>query len=178
MIARRPLWVVAMVAVASLGVALGVALAGSASPGTRTVTVAVRSTVSARTVIRVRTIERVRTRVKTVTVPAPAVHGPAASGRAVPPGSVRARGQASPSGGLTRPQQFSGTGPRVLGTITVGQRGGRLRWTNSAGRFRLLFNGAGVAVDSTAHSGQIAAPPLTYQQVTVSTQGRWIIQIG
>jgi hypothetical protein len=81
-------------------------------------------------------------------------------------------------GAASRPQHFAGTGPRVLGTIVVGEAGGRLRWANSGGRFRLHFNGIGVAVDSTAHSGEIAAPPFTYQQVTVDTPGSWIIRIS
>jgi hypothetical protein len=67
---------------------------------------------------------------------------------------------------------------RVLGTIAVSEPGATLRWTSSGGRFRLLFNGTAVTVDSTARSGQIAAPALTYHQVTVNTPGSWTVQIG
>jgi hypothetical protein len=81
---------------------------------------------------------------------------------------------AGPSG----TQRFAGTGNRLLGTITVSQPNATLRWSNSAGRFRLLFDAGAVAVDSTAHSGQTAAPPLIYSQVTVITQGRWSLRIG
>jgi hypothetical protein len=160
--------VLAMGATVGLGATLGIAIAGSSSMRTRTVTLAATISGPARTVTQVRTIERVRTKVKTVAVPGPAVQV----------GGVPATGQAPSSPGPRRPQQFSGSDLRVLGTITVPEPGATLRWTNSAGRFRLLFNGTGVAVDSTAHSGQIAAPPLTYQQVTVNTKGRWTIRIG
>jgi hypothetical protein len=162
--------VLAAVAVAGLGAALGVALAGSSSTKTTTrlVTVASKVTVPARTVTQVRTIERVRTEVRTVGAP-----GASAPGARVPTG-----GQGVFSPGPHRPQQFSGTGSRVLGTIVIGPPGATLRWTNSGGYFRLLFNGNGVAADSTDHAGQISAPPLTYQQVKVETAGRWTIRIG
>ena len=114
-----------------------------------------------------RTLERVHTTVRTVTVP-----GPATPLAATPPS------QAASPGGPHRLQQFSGIGLRVLGTIIVPEPGATLRWTNNAGRFRLLFDRTGVAVDSTAHQGQITTPPLTYQQVTVNTPGHWTIQIG
>jgi hypothetical protein len=156
----------AMLAVAGLGGALGVTLARTSPTRTLTVTVASTITRPARTVTHVRTIQRVRTEVTTVAVPTSGV------------GGVAARRHGPPSRSAREARQFSGTGPRVLGTITVSPPGAILRWTNSAGRFRLLFNGSGVAVDSTAHSGQIAAPPLTYRQVTVETPGRWTILIG
>jgi hypothetical protein len=75
-------------------------------------------------------------------------------------------------------QRFAGTGNRLLGTIAVSQPNATLHWSNSARRFRLLFNAGAAAVKSTAHSGQTAAPPLTYSQVTVITQGRWSLRIG
>jgi len=174
MVGRRFFAVLGLGAVGGLGVALGIFLAGSPETTTRTVTLAVtragrtRTVTQIRTMHRVRTIERVRTRVKIVAAPRPAA----------PAGNVQSIAQTPTSAGPSGPMRFSGTGTRVLGTITLGGSGGTLRWANSGGRFRLLFNGNSIAVDSTAHSGEIAAPPLTYRQVTVSTQGRWTIQIG
>ncbi len=168
---RRVVAVLATVVVASLGAALGVALAGPSTKTTnRVVTVAGRVTVRARTITQVLTVQRLRTTVKTVTV-----HAPPASVAVVSGASQGASAQAGSSPGL---QRFSGTGAHVLGTIVVSPPGTTLRWTASGGRFRLLFNGTGVAADSTALSGEIAVPPLTYQQVTVETTGRWTIQIG
>ena len=166
MIRRHLVAVLAAGATAGLGVALGLALGGSPSTTTRTVTIA-STTRPGRTTTHVQPVERVRTTVRTVTVPGPAA--PVAATPASQGASPRAR---------HRLQQFSGIGIRVLGTITVPGLGAMLRWTNSVGRFRLLFDRTGVAVDSPAHRGQIATPPLTYQQVTVNTPGHWTIQIG
>lgn len=166
---KRVVAVLATVIVAGLGAALGVSLAGSSTKTTtRLVTVAGKITVQARTVTQVRTVERVRTEVKTVAVP----------GASAPVAGVPAKVQGISSAGPRRPKQFSGTGAHVLGTIIVDPPGATLRWSDTGGRFRLLFNGNSVATDSTAHGGQIAVPPLTYQQVTVETAGRWTIQIG
>jgi hypothetical protein len=168
MMRKRLVVVVAMGAMAGLGAALGAALAGSSSTSTRTVTVAGTATSPAHTVTQVRTVTQLRTHVKTVAVPGPAV----------PVGGVPARGQALFSRGPLRPQRFSGTGLRVLGTIIVGQPGATFHWTNSGGRFRLLFNDTGVAVDSTAQGGELGAPPLTYMDVTVVSRGHWTVRIG
>jgi hypothetical protein len=174
MTAKRLLMGLGLSAISGLGVVLGMILAGSATTNTRTVTRAVtgpertRTVTRIRTMERVRTIERVRTRVKIVAAPRPAAPG----------GNVPTVTRTPTTAGRSRPMRFSGTGTRVLGTITLGASGATLRWTNSGGRFRLLFDGNSLAVDSTAHSGEIAAPPLTYRQVTVRTPGRWTIQIG
>jgi hypothetical protein len=165
----RVVAVMAAVVIAGLGAALGVSLAGSSAKTTnRLVTVGGRAAVRARTVTEVRTVERVRTTVRTVAARAPSA--PASVG------SVTVQGGFSP--GAPRTKQFAGTGAHVLGTIIVEPPGTTLRWTASGGRFRLLFNGTGVAADSTARGGQIAVPPLTYQQVTVETAGRWTVRIG
>jgi hypothetical protein len=158
----------AAVVAVGLGAALGAVLAGSSS--TRTVTRTVASGVSARarTVTQTRTVERIRTTVKTV----------AARGATQATGGAPTSGQTSLPHGSAKPQQFSGNGSRVLGTITIAPPGATLRWTNSGGSFRLLFDGNSVAVESSARSGQLSAPPLTYQQVAVSSQGHWTIRIG
>ena len=174
MITRRSVAVLALGATAGIGAAVGVAVVGSSPGTTRTVTVAARTTSPIRTVTkirsvqRVRTVERVRTSVKTVT----------ASGPEAPGASIAAGRPTQPAEPAPRPQRFSGSGGRVLGTITVPEPGATMRWTNSAGRFRLLFNGTGVAVDSTARGGQLDAPAQTYRGVTVRAPGHWTVSIG
>ncbi len=161
---NRLAWVLAICAVGGVGAALGVFVALSLPIRTRTVTV---DGASVRTVTRVRTIERVRVRATAVAGPDSGVASSGAAG-----GSP-----ALSSGSLQTQHQFSGNGRRVLGRIAVPEPGATLVWTNSAGRFRLLFNGTGLAVDSTARGGRIAAPALTYTQVTVDSTGHWTLQL-
>ncbi len=74
------------------------------------------------------------------------------------------------------PQHFAGVGPTTLGNIIV-TGAATLRWTNTSGRFRILFDGNAVGVDSTAAAGSTTAPAQTYHQVKVDTPGRWTINI-
>ena len=146
------------------GAGLGAALGGSGS-STRTVT----ATAGTSTIAQIRTVYK--TRVKTVRAPAarggstPSLGSPAGSSPVVP----------GPPPGA--PQHFAGTGPTTLGNIVV-KGAATLRWTNTKGRFRILFDGNAIGVDSTAHAGQTAAPPQTYHNVKVNSPGHWTIQIS
>jgi len=163
--------------VAAAAVALGVGVAVGVGAGSISTTKVVTDTLSGRAVTRIatrtRTVERVLTQTNSGGVPRPAEPnaGTPGSRQTQPVNPVQ-------SGGPSRTQRFAGTGNRLLGTITVSQPNATLHWSNSPGRFRLLFNAGAVAVDSTAHSGQTAAPPLIYSQVTVITPGRWSLRIG
>jgi hypothetical protein len=162
---RSHAWLIAASVIALIvGGGLGAALAGS-NTTTRTVTAAGPTT----TVAQLRTVTQ--THVKTVPTRAarstgtPSVGAPAGSSPVAP---------GPPPG---PPQHFAGTGPTTLGDITV--RGtSTLRWTNTRGRIRVLFDGNAVGVDSTARAGQTPAPPQTYHDVKVDTPGHWTIRIS
>ncbi len=66
----------------------------------------------------------------------------------------------------------------MLGTIVLRRPVTTVRWSNSAGRFRLLYDGGGVAVDSAARAGAFRAPPMTYHRVTVVSSGRWSLLLS
>jgi outer membrane protein assembly factor BamB len=86
-----------------------------------------------------------------------------------------------PANASIRERQFSGSGPRRLGTITIRQPA-TLRWTVQGApaqlSFKLVRDAHPLVVRSLAHSGQIAMPPNTYRDVRVTARGRWTIQIG
>jgi hypothetical protein len=75
------------------------------------------------------------------------------------------------------PQTFVGSGPKTLGTITIGHAAA-LRWTSATGRFRLLFDGGATAVNSSGRAGELFAPSGTYRDVQVLAPGRWTVQVG
>ncbi len=160
------------------GGAVGAVVIGS-SDQTRTVTVARLHVTTA-----VRTIYK--TRIKTVAAPAPPTASAHSSGSrpqsspaaGSPP--IRSPAGSSPVAPAPPPgpsQHFAGTGPTTLGDITI-KGTATLRWTNSQGRMRILFDGNAVGVDSPANAGQTVAPAQTYHQVKVDSPGRWTINIS
>ncbi len=170
-------WIAAhRVALLVVAVAMIVGVGGGlvlAPTSTRTVTLgSITPRTVTRTVIRTRTFTRSAASRSTPRLSVPAQpHGlaaPAASGPPSPPGAG--------TGGATE-LRYAGTGPRVLGTIIV-RHESTLRWTSSAGRFRLFYDHTGVAVDSTAQSGQTGVPAMTYVAVKVEAAGHWTIRIG
>jgi hypothetical protein len=90
----------------------------------------------------------------------------------LPTGHVDARSVAP---ARTPSRRFTGTGRRRLGTITVHAPGARVRWTSRGGRFRVVYDGRGVAVDSRARSGMLVVPAGVYRKVTVLAGRRWTI---
>jgi hypothetical protein len=153
------------------GAAAGLALAPSHTHE-RTVTVA-------RTVVETVTRHRNVTRVKTVTADAPATAKglPPEKAGAKPAPAPPATGTATLASPVGPTQVFGGTGAKRIGTITVVQPGGTLRWTNSGGTFRLLYGGSDVAIASTASGGSFEVPPMTYRAVRVQSGGRWTIRL-
>ncbi len=189
--------ITALVASLLVGGGVGALLAGSGG-STRTTAVAAAGggTVSTIYRTRVRTVTRIR--VRTVTAPgaSPGAVG-TTRGKAGPrsnpaglPGSGLGSVPGAPPYGAPAgrspvvpatppgpPQNFAGAGGKALGTITI-QGTATLRWTNSSGRFTILFNGGSVGVDSTGRSGSMVAPAGTYRQVDVQSPGHWTIHIG
>jgi hypothetical protein len=159
-------------------VALGVGVAVGVGAGSSSTTKVVTDTLSGRTVTQISIHTRTVERVMTVTNHSGGTPRPAGPDAGSPASGQRRPVSPVQPGGPSETQRFAGNGNRLLGTITVSQPNETLYWSNSAGRFRLLFNAGAVAVDSTAHSGQTAAPPLVYSQVTVITPGRWSLRIG
>jgi hypothetical protein len=154
-----------------VGVAVGVAARPASTPNT--ITHILSGQTVTRILTRTRTVERVPTQANSGAVARPA------ESNAGTPGPRQSRPvNLAQSGGPSGTQRFAGTGNKLLGTITVSQPNATLHWTNSAGRFRLLFDGGAVAVDSTASSGRTGTLPLTYSQVKVITPGRWSLRIG
>lgn len=163
---RHVATVSAVVLAAAAGVGVGFALAGTGHDS-RTRTRVIDGT---RTVLQVRTV-------KTATAPATASTSPARrrTARRAPPATRRPA--AAPKPQPARAQVFSGTGPTSLGTVTI-PAATMLRWTNSRGRFRVIFDGVAVGVNSTARAGRTSAPARTYREVRVDTPGSWTIRIG
>jgi hypothetical protein len=151
-----------------VGAGAALALASSSDSGTQTDT---RTVTATKTVVRTRTVTKAAKAPPRTALPdgaakkVPTTPAPPAS---VPNKPDTAKGPA---------QTFSGTGSRTLGSITVRRVGATLRWINSDGQFRLLFNNGGVAVNSSEASGEIGVPTGTYSQVKVQSPGRWTIRI-
>ncbi len=166
-----------------LGGGLGVLLAPSQTKTATTTELAqAHTTTTVRTVVH--TVTHTTTKAASPTSSnRPGGSGTAASGGAgvtggVPAGhSPVARG-ASSNTGNQHPQHFAGTGNKVLGTITLSAQSTSVRWSNSSGRFRLIYDGNGVAIDSSARTGSLVAPPMVYHQVTVDSPGHWSLQLG
>jgi len=174
--AYAPLIAASLVALIAGG-AVGAAVVGS-SDRVRTVTAA-----RLRVITTVHTVYK--TRVKTVPAPAAQVASAGSrNSRTSSPHAASTPSVGSPAGSSPvvpgpppgPPQHFQGTGPTTLGDITI-KGTATLRWTNSTGRFRILFDGNAAGVDSTAAAGSTTAPAQTYHQVKVDTPGHWTINI-
>jgi hypothetical protein len=98
-----------------------------------------------------------------------------ARARGQPSSSRPAAGTPPAAAGATR--LITGRGSTALGTVRL-QAPAMIRWTNTSGRFVILFNGGGVGVDSTARSGELFAPAGVYRDVEITSVGSWTLRVG
>jgi hypothetical protein len=73
------------------------------------------------------------------------------------------------------PQEYSGSGGKNLGEITVAKES-TLEWTND-GAYLGIYTDKGVPVNSYAHSGTTVLEAATYSKFYVNALGNWTIKI-